>query len=226
MNICILGDSVAKGIIYDESMGKYTFAKNSFYNIISKDKNLIVKNYAKFGCTVKKGIEILNRKFDSLKDYKYTVLEFGGNDCDFLWPEVAANPKDTHLSKVPTDKFVAYYENMLSKIQELGSTPIILTLPPIDSDRFFNWVSKGLNKNNIMNFLGNDVEFIYRWHESYNKAIISLAEKTNTPFIDITNEFISTNDYKSYLCVDGIHPNEKGHLLIANAILKKANGYI
>jgi len=226
MNICILGDSVAKGIIYDEVKGKYTFAKDNFYGIISKDKNLSVKNYAKFGCTVKKGIEILNKKFDSLENYKYTVLEFGGNDCDFIWPEIASSPNENHLSKVPTEKFISYYEDMINKIKELGSTPIILTLPPIDSIRFFNWVSNGLNKNNIMNFLGNDVEYIYRWHESYNNAIIKLAEKTNTPFIDIRNEFLSTMDYKAYLCIDGIHPNEKGHKLIANAILKKANGYI
>lgn len=226
MEICILGDSVAKGIIFDEDKGKYTFAKSNYYNIVGEKKNLKINNFAKFGCTVKKGYELLQKKFETMEEYKYTILEFGGNDCDFLWPEIASEPEKEHLSKVPTDKFIKYYEELLLKIRELGSTPIILNLPPIDSNRFFQWISKGLNKDNIMNFLGNDVDYIYRWHESYNKAIIALAAKTNTPIIDIRNEFLATKNYSKYLCIDGIHPNEEGHKLIAKAIMKKANGYI
>lgn len=226
MNICVLGDSVARGIVYDEIKHKYSSTKNSFSKIISNEKHLKIKNLAKFGCTVKKGSEILSNKFTSLSEYSYTFLEFGGNDCDFIWPEIADNPSKVHLSNVPTDKFQEYYEAMIKKIKELGSTPVILTLPPIDSKRFFNWSSKGLNKKNIMEFLGNDVDFIYRWHETYNKAIINLATKTNTPIIDIRKAFLSSEDYSNYLCIDGIHPNEKGHKLIADTILSTAGSYI
>lgn len=226
MNICVLGDSVARGIVYDEIKHKYSSTKNSFSKIISNEKHLKIKNLAKFGCTVKKGSELLNSKFTSLSEYSYTLLEFGGNDCDFIWPEIADNPCKVHLSKVPTDKFQDYYEDMISKIKELGSTPVILTLPPIDPNRFFDWASKGLNKKNIMKFLGNDVDFIYRWHETYNKAVIKLANKTNTPIIDIRKAFLSSEDYSKYLCIDGIHPNEKGHKLIADTILKTAGSHI
>ncbi|MBK5254022.1 MAG: SGNH/GDSL hydrolase family protein [Peptostreptococcaceae bacterium] len=226
MNICVLGDSVARGIVYDEIKHKYSSTKNSFSKIISNEKNLNIKNLAKFGCTIQKGNEILNTKFTSLAEYSYTVLEFGGNDCDFAWPEIADCPEEVHFSKVPTDKFQTYYEEMIKKIKDLGSIPVILTLPPIDSKRFFNWVSKGLNKKNLMDFLGNDVEFIYRWHDTYNKAIIALATKTNTPIIDITKAFLNTDDYSKYLCIDGIHPNDRGHKLIADTILNTVGSYI
>jgi len=32
--------------------------------------------------------------------------------------------------------------------------------------------------------------------------------------VNIRNEFLRRSNYRDYLCVDGIHPNEKGHSLM------------
>lgn len=38
------------------------------------------------------------------------------------------------------------------------------------------------------------------------------------PIIDITSKILEINNYSKLLCDDRIHPNEKGHKIIAEAI--------
>lgn len=218
MNICVFGDSVAKGVVYDESKNKYTFLKENFVSLVQSVTSIDIKNYAKFGCTITKGTELMNKQAEKLHDYNYTILEFGGNDCDLNWAEVAADPKHEHLAQVPLEIFEHSYIEMIEKTRELGSTPILLSLPPLDSERFFNWVSKGLDKDRILEYIGNDINFIYRWHESYNNMIFDLARKFDVPVIDIRQDFLTKKDYKNLLCVDGMHPNKEGHKLIARTV--------
>lgn len=218
MNICVFGDSVAKGVVYDEMKSKYTFLKDNFVDIASSVTHVTFKNFAKFGCTVSKGFEILEKNADKVKYYDYTILEFGGNDCDLNWSEISKDPSSDHLSHVPIEKFKNIYEEIIERIQALGSQPVLLTLPPLDSEKFFNWISKDLNKNNILKFLGNDINYISAWHESYNDMVHQLGCEFQIPVIDIRKDFLKVSDYTSFLCLDGMHPNEKGHRLIAKSL--------
>ena len=226
MNICVFGDSVAKGVVYDENKSKYTFLKENFLTLVQSVTNIEVKNFAKFGCTVNKGSEILHKQIDKLKDYDYTVLEFGGNDCDLNWAEVAKDPKCQHLAQVPIENFRKKYEDMIETTRNAGSNPVLLTLPPLDSEKFFNWVSKGLNKENILSFLGNDVDFIFRWHASYNDMVWGLGQEYDIPVIDIRTDFLSQPNYRNLLCIDGMHPNQEGHKVIASFIEKRLNSLL
>lgn len=218
MSVCVFGDSVAKGVVYDEVKKKYKFLKDSFVNLFSKEEKIEVKNYAKFGCTVIKGEEILNKNIDKLKEYEYVILEFGGNDCNFNWEEISKNPNRNHSPQVPVDIFKEKYREIIKIVKEQGCKPILLSLPPLSADRFFNWVSQGLSKENIMKFLGNK-EYIYRWHEMYNSNIFDLAQEEKVEILDIRKVFLPYRNYEDFLCIDGMHPNEKGHKLINNALL-------
>ena len=217
MNICIFGDSVAKGVVYDDEKKKYVFLKDSFVNLFQRESNITVKNFAKFGCTVSKGEKILESHNTELSNYDYTLLEFGGNDCDFNWPDVAAAPDKMHLPNVPLSQFTNYYKDIITKIKESGSTPVMLSLPPLNPNSFFDWVSKGLNKDNILKYI-HDIHFIYRWHESYNLQLFELADEYDIPIIDIRKEFLQQKNYEDYLCIDGMHPNAKGHQLILKSL--------
>ena len=64
----------------------------------------------------------------------------------------------------------------------------------------------------------NDQQHITNWHERYNIEIFKLAIANQVPVIDITSSFLEKKNYSRYLCDDGIHPNEEGHKLIAEAI--------
>ncbi|MBE6830962.1 MAG: SGNH/GDSL hydrolase family protein [Ruminococcaceae bacterium] len=98
---------------------------------------------------------------------------------------------------------------------------MLLSLPPIDAQRYFAWISRGLNAENILRFLG-DIEYIYRWHEMYNLAVYRLAMDQGVPLIDISSAFLKTGNFQDLICEDGIHPNENGHRLIGQTIEKYA----
>lgn len=215
-SVCVFGDSVTKGVVLDGEK-KYTVLRDSFANMIKSSANLVLRNYSRFGYTVSKGLDSLLKHRAELKDYDYIALEFGGNDCDFNWAEVSAAPDGEHQPKTPIDLFVEKYTQMIEAVKHAGSCPALLSLPPIDAQRYFAWISRGLNPANILKWLG-DVERIYRWHEMYNIAVCRLAKDTETPLLDISSAFLETCHYQQLICDDGIHPNEKGHALISRIL--------
>lgn len=217
MKLCVLGDSVAKGVIYDEARNKYTFLKDSFINLFSKERHIPVTNLAKFGCTTSKGKRILNQNRKLIESCDYTILEFGGNDCNFNWEAISLEPGKDHLPAVPSSAFKENYSQMLTQIREIGSRPLLLSLPPLDQQRFFKWISKGLNGKNILTWLG-DIDSIYRWQEAYNLLVFQLAGEHNVPLVDIRKIFLENRYYGELLCIDGMHPSRKGHALIYSAL--------
>lgn len=220
-SVCIFGDSVAKGVIFDAVKNKYSLLKESFANIVERQQNISILNFARFGCTVSMGSEILKRHEKELNHFDFTILEFGGNDCDYNWAEVAENPFLPHLCNTPISLFREKYLELIDRVLRNGGRPVLLNLPPIDPKRYFRWVSKGLDGKNILAFLG-EIETIYRWQEMYSKVVEELAVEEKIPLIDIRSGFLNKKSFTDYLCEDGIHPNEKGHLLISRAIREKA----
>lgn len=62
-----------------------------------------------------------------------------------------------------------------------------------------------------------DVYFLNKKIEKYNKTIKEACEKRGILFLDIAKEW-SSFDYLNLLSDDGIHPNEKGHQKIFERI--------
>ncbi len=73
-------------------------------------------------------------------------------------------------------------------------------------------------KKNILKIMNNNIERIHTWHSMYNLEIFKIALETNVPVTDITTYFLKQKNYRDFLCDDGIHPNLKGHALIAEAL--------
>lgn len=216
-SICVFGDSIIRGVIFDAIRGRYIFLKNSFANLFGKNTGIRVDNYAKFGCTITVGDKIIDKHGANLSCYKYTALEFGGNDCDFNWKAVSERPDDEHIPNTPIEEFEALYSKVIDKVAQSGSKPVLFSLPPLHAQKYFDFLSKGLNKENILRWLG-DVEHIYRWHEMYNLVVVKLAAMKNAPLIDIRRAFLESKNYERLLCDDGIHPNENGHALISDVL--------
>lgn len=216
--LCVFGDSIMKGVIYDGAKKKYSMLKDSFANSVSKIFSFSTDNFAKFGCTVTKGLEIAQKHISDIENSDYVALEFGGNDSDFNWEDISDKPDAMHHPKTTIKEYENNYMDLISTVKSAGGQPLVLNLPPLDAQKYFNWIIKGLNKENILKWLGGSEEYIYRWHEMYNMSLCKLTNKTNVPLIDIRSIFLEKHDYKSYFCIDGIHPNEQGHALIVQAI--------
>ncbi|MFA5634425.1 MAG: SGNH/GDSL hydrolase family protein [Anaerovoracaceae bacterium] len=215
--IGVFGDSIMKGVVYDSGKSKYTYLENSFVNDFIKKTGIAVDNFAKFGCTLTKGEKIIEKCSEKLSQYKYIALEFGGNDCDFFWPAVSDNPHEKHMPNTPIESFEIVYSRILDSMVAKQYRPVLFSLPPLDPQRYFAWISKGLDSKNILRWLG-DVEFIYHWQEKYSLAVVKLAATKNIPLIDIRKAFLKCGNYKDLLCEDGIHPNKAGHSLIFKTI--------
>ena len=223
--ITAFGDSVLKGVIYEDE--HYRVSDTSFQKICEEYFGITIENKAKFGSTISRGESIFERNIDLIResDGKYVVLEFGGNDCDFNWKEISEDPDRKHLPMSTIENFVTTYTNIINEIKEMGKKPVLLSLPPIDSARYFKHISRGLSGENIMKWMYGDRQYITNWHERYNIEIFKLAIANDVPVIDITSSFLEKKNYSRYLCADGIHPNEKGHKLIAEAIKQYVNNH-
>lgn len=216
--ICAFGDSVLKGIILEND--KYKISKNSFSNICENTLGISVQNKAKFGSTIKVGTKSLQRNIVDLEntDYDYIILEFGGNDCDFNWKEISKNPDKKHIPNSTIEDFRIAYTDLINQIKKLGKNPVLMSLPPIDANLYFEKITKGLNSQNILKWMKGNKQYIANWHERYNLEVFKLAIVNNISIIDITSKFLEEKLYKKYLCKDGIHPNEEGHKLIVEEI--------
>ena len=216
--ITAFGDSLLKGVIYEDA--HYKVAESSFQKICQEFFGILIENKARFGSTITKGESIFEQNLDLIRQSsgRYVVLEFGGNDCDFNWKEVSDQPDREHLPRSTIESFVSAYTAIINEIKKLQKIPVLLSLPPIDSCRYFKHISTGLSEENILKWMHGNKQFITNWHERYNIEIFKLAIANAVPVVDITSVFLEERNYLRYLCEDGIHPNEKGHKLIAEAI--------
>ena len=112
------------------------------------------------------------------------------------------------------------YQKAIQLIQEKKGNPILLTLPPLEPKRYFQWISRNLHPDNILHWLGG-VDTIYRWQEMYNMKVLLLAQKLHVPVVDIRSAFLAQHGYQALLCEDGIHPNRKGHRFIYKTIMQQ-----
>ena len=224
--VAALGDSVTKGVILTET-NKYSLTEHSYLDIVSRELDLQISNYGRFGSTVDTGDTMLRRHSDEIAGSEYTFIEYGGNDCDFDWMKIADSPMEDYAPKTRLEDFRKRFITLINKVRELGSKPIILSLPPILSAPYFAFFSRSMSqeqKENVITWLGGSTDIISRWHESYNRTLFMIAKETQTPIIAITTPFDTfRGDISSLYCADGIHPNAKGHRMIAATIV---NSYL
>jgi lysophospholipase L1-like esterase len=222
-NIFILGDSISKGILFDNIKEKYTLYNDSFLNKLYRLYPQYVQSKTKFGATIQHAYKYLNEKLNILQS-DYIVMEYGGNDCDFHWDAIANNPYEEHKPKTPLNEYSAIMEEIINKVISCGKKVILSTLPPIDSKKYFNFLTQNdeIKGDKILIWLKN-IDNISRWQESYNNIIWKNAMKYNCLILDIRTPFLQSMNCSEYLCDDGIHPNEQGHNLIYNTIRNTFN---
>lgn len=214
-NIAVWGDSLLKGIVYDETDGKYRPLKKCSVNLFSKLFSIPVKNNSRFGCTAPKALESLKRSLEQGLEVDAVLLEFGGNDCDYNWVEVSQAPEAEHSPHTPLQDFIATMEKMADLLQKKGIRPFFMNLPPIDAQRYFTWISHlpGVDGERVLRWLGQK-DMIYRQQERYSRAIDRMAYSIGVPLIDVRDRFLREHHYQDYLCIDGIHLNERGQAVL------------
>lgn len=216
--ILAFGDSILKGVSYMN--GKYSVDPGRFTALLEQRRNLRIVNRAQMGSTVSRLEKAMSRAKNELSDPKLDTvfLSYGGNDCDFDWQSVSEAPAETHVCHTPYDAFLREYTSGINTLKALGKRVFLLSLPPIDAEKYFRFITRGRNAENVLRWLQGDVSRLSRWHEMYNLAVFKIGKAVDAAVLDITSCFLAKPNLADLLCADGIHPNTEGHRLIADSI--------
>lgn len=218
--VVVLGDSISRGIVLRDE--RYAILEQGFLEQSASVLDLTVQNFSKMGCTIARGAQILEQRKDAVAAADITLLEYGGNDSDFFWNEIAETPDEKHFPKTGLLQFRALYTQMIRRVRELGSQPVMLSLPLMDGQRFFDYTTRTMSsveRAHILSWLGGQLERIRNYHDMYNMEVYRIAIEQQVPIIDITTPFLDNQDYTQYICADGIHPSEAGHALMAERVI-------
>lgn len=217
----IYGDSLMKGVVTDPLTFRYRATMQRHIQRFEELFSLSVGNASRFGQTAEKGQALVEKDIADGACCAYALLEFGGNDCDFDWQAVSDNPTHPHKPFTEFPRFVEIMQSMVNALRAVGTTPVLMTLPPIDAERYFAFISRKKDPARILQFLG-DVQMIYRHHELYSNAVEKIAREMETPLIDVRSRFLNRCQFQTLIGPDGIHLNEAGYEVLCGEI----NGFI
>ena len=208
MKIAFLGDSITFGYGLEDKSKRYS-------TLVSNELGLEEENYgitgtlvAKAGMNKKDGKDFISR-LELIKNADIAVV-FGGTN-DYFWSDEKICG-DAHDEK--------YFADAIEIIC-----------------RFFNEERKGkinllvtpYSHNGVGNYLGGESHNASSRHDTteknyngyvlldYVKVMTDIAEKFGIPCLDLHKEL--EFDWRVHT-MDGCHPNEEGHVVLADAVTK------
>ncbi len=211
--VSVFGDSILKGA-QPRQGGRY-MVNNIGLDAVAEEAGFSVQNFSKFGGTITKAWNYLQRFFPRI-DADLVFMDFGGNDCDFDWEAIAESPLNIHRPNTEYFEFVDTYNNVVDYILRKRRVPVLSTLVPVQADQYIEYMcaEKGLDRRNINRWLGGDVERLENHQRLYSDAVKGVASRMEIPYVDIRAAFESTGDVSALMCSDGIHPNSRGQAVI------------
>ncbi len=211
--VVIYGDSLMKGTVIDPSQ-RYRATINTHLHAFEEQFGLSIVNRARFGITSEQGLSLLEKDIASGLSCDYALIEFGGNDCNFQWTEISASPSAEHAPFTPPARFHEALLKMIHAVQGANATPVLMTLPPLDSERYLDFVSRACSKSNILHWLG-DTHMIYRFHELYSSIIEQAAAQTGAILANVRSRFLENRNFSHLIGLDGVHLAPEGYSLLA-----------
>lgn len=222
INVTVFGDSIAKGLLLKN--GRPAYLKTSAVEIVAKHFDIDIDNKSTFGQTITRFTEknLVEEYINSLNQDNRNIVVFciGGNDSDYDWKAIDANPQGNHTCKTALDVFHKLYVLAIQKLKAQNVEVYVCALPVVHVKSFFkNYVCSLANCKNILAFLENDTSMIARQQEVFNNKLREIAQETKTTFLDIRTPFLNVKNLEKFYAEDGLHPNEQGQQLIAQTII-------
>lgn len=217
--IIIFGDSIMRGVLFED--GKY-ICPSEERREREQTTGLEIESCCKFGATIEKAQTIVSRRIAKGDLPARCIVEFGGNDSDFDWAEVAKAPYGEHNCKTDPEQFRQKYAEIIAALRAAGCEPMLSTLPPLCAERYLDWFCRdGVDKASVLIWLG-DTNAIYRWQEYYSHLVERVAAENGCDVLPLREAFLAVpQKLGDRMCDDGIHPNRRGQDLIYETIRKK-----
>ena len=149
----IYGDSLLKATVPDEQF-RYHFHLQEVMDRYAGRRTEVV-NRSKMGATIRKGQALLEHDLQRGLEADYALIAYGGNDSDFDWDAVQDRPQEEHIPRTALPEFRSTLLDMLQKLRGKSVQPVLMTLPPIDAQRYLDFLCRaGRSKERIMSWLG------------------------------------------------------------------------
>lgn len=224
--ITVAGDSISKGVSFDDHRERHVLLKNGFCTEVSRQLRPAVENLSRFGQKSTEVLATLRERLAKKPLPGLVMLEVGGNDCDFDWQAVANNPSYPHQPHTPLPVFEETLLRIVQAVKDAGVQLFLCDLPPIDAGRYFRYFTRGDSEMGarVLEFLG-EVGRIYWWHERYSAAVERIAQSTKTPILLLRAAMLQEEDYREFISGDGLHPNARGHARLAQITIDYVKTY-
>lgn len=141
----------------------------------------------------------------------------------FDWQAIAANPSGRHESNIDLVAYKALYTNKIAQTRAQGYEPVLVSLPIMDENRYFAYITRGMSmqeRKNLLYWLGGKTERLRNIHALYNLSLFRLAAQQCVHIVDITSPMLADQNYDELLESDGISLSAAGESLIGSEIMK------
>lgn len=212
--VYIFGDSLLRGVMPDEN-GMYHSSDSIDFDGIAKKHEIIIKNYSMPIFTSKQGCNWIKRTLETAEKPDLAIVEYGGNDCDLRWSELAKTDElitDPH--RVSLEDFENIYGGILDDLSFRGIRAVVTLCPPLPSRVYLKHLSdSGIPEDIIQKYAVSDEAFLSEYVK-YKNVIIKLAKEKQISTLNIEKTFAILDNMVDYYSADGLHPNERGYHLI------------
>jgi len=200
----LIGNSITTGA-WDEKGGwaNRLISQTMRMNMDNEDLYYIPYNLGVSGDTVEDVIarleqEVMARSYAFNPDEKVEfVFSIGVNDSVYLIDE--GKPRFSN------QKFEENLEKIIEISKKIAQRISFVGICPVDDDLLnpIPWAP--------------DKAYSCQYVAKFENIINAVCSKHNIPFLPLFERWMSMSDWKDYL-IDGVHPNSKGHELLANQI--------
>ena len=220
--ISAYGDSILKGAVTGTDSGHlFDIIEDSSLVLASKALGFELNNQSVFGSIVSKTQRRLNRDIEKGIFSDLAIIESGGNDCDYDWTQVSSFPDEKHLPRTTLEDFIQKISEMVDVCRKNKITPLIMTMPPLVRDRWYNHILHGQDENAVLKILNDNPDRLYQNHELYNISLVEYAFKNSVQIVDMRKEMLLSENYRNLMCLDGIHPNKKGYKFMSEIWIRE-----
>ena len=147
-----------------------------------------------------------------------TVFIQPQSGLQFDWKAIAADPSGLHHPQLDLVAYKALYTNKIAQARALGQEPVLVSLPVMDCDRYFAFITRGMSiqeRKNLLFWLGGSTERLRNLHDLYNLALFRLASLQCVHIVDITSPMLVHPHYSDLLERDGITLSAQGQTMLA-----------
>ncbi len=155
-----------------------------------------------------------------------TIIIQPESGLQFDWAAIALNPSAHHEAKIDLVAYKALYINKIAQARACGQEPVLVSLPIMDENRYFAYITRGMSmqeRKNVLFWLGGQTERLRNIHALYNLSLFRLAAQQCVHLVDITSPMLASTHFDDLLEQDGVTLSPAGEALVNNELASLAS---